>query len=358
MKKIISIILLTLSGQLAAQQVLIDHGTRVHGLWCFPLYNDTNTYLYLPARARLALDEKQKPKFSFMRYITEKQNVTASINTVTEAGGGGILHFLILYDTPEEQVKKAEIELRRKLKNKEISIRGPIVFDKGRYTLISSILNRENDKEEKRVLSIGEAPVLENSKMALSFDISPLNSELLLESFKMDTPDISFIFELTFSGLSNSYDATLEIDWSEVRKSKSFSAGGSAYFIGADVKTGFDELMKNKTIRLTTNGSHETMETLLNNAYDKLLKVMFTPVKPKSIPKKQQGGIMDALTKLVSSDGALNSRNITGFGFNTSFELKKMKTKGTSKLFFKGRSTVSRTHFVTFNIGGLYQQYG
>ncbi|MCB0375080.1 MAG: hypothetical protein KDD04_04090, partial [Sinomicrobium sp.] len=316
------------------------------------------TYLYLPTRARLALDEEKEPKFSFMRYITERQSAEASANTVTEAGGGGILHFLILYDTPEEQIQGAQAALRQKLENDKIIIRGPMVFDSGKYTLISSILNRDTGAEERKVLSIGEAPVLENSSIALSFDVSPLDSKLLLESFKMDTPDISLIFELAFSGLSDSYDATLEIDWSEVKKSKSFGAGGSIYFIGADVEMGFDELLKNNAIRLITTGSNASMEALLNTVYNKLLEVMFKPVEAASVPPEQRGSMMDAITALTGSGGLLSSGNTTGFGLSASYQLKEMRIQGKSDLFFKGRSTISRHHFVTFNIGDLYQKYG
>lgn len=359
MKKILFIVLLIMySCQLCAQQVLIDKGTRINGLWCFPLHTDENTYLYLPPRARLALDKEQHPKFSFMRYMTEKQTEDASANTITEAGGGGILHFLILYDTPSEQIEDAQTLLREKLENENIIIRGPIVFDNGSFVLISSILNHETGTEERKVLSIGEAPVLENSSIALSFDISPLDSKLLLESFKMDTPDISLIFDLTFSGLSDSYDATLEIDWSEVKKSKNFSAGGSIYYIGADVELGFDELIKNNAIRLITNGSNASMEALLNTVYNKLLEVMFKPVEVSNIPPEQRGSMMEAISSLTGPEGILSSGNTTGFGLNASFQMKEIRVEGKSNLFFKGRSSISRHHFITFNIGDLYKKYG
>lgn len=358
MKKTLIILLLIYSGQLFAQQVLLDRGTNINGIWCFPLHTDANTYLYLPTRARLALDEEEHPKFSFMRYITEKQSDEVSANSITEAGGGGILHFLILYDTPTEQIEKAQELLRENLENKDIKIRGPILFDKGSFVLISSILNKESGKEEKKLLATGEAPVLENSSIALSFDINPLDSKVLLESFKMDTPDISLIFDLTFSGLSDSYDATLEIDWSEVKKSKSFGAGGSYYFIGADVELGFDELIKNNSIKLINNGSNTSMDALLSTVYERLLAVMFKPAESASVPKEQQGSMLDAISSLTDPDGALSSRKTTGFGFNASFQLKQMRIEGKSNLFFKGRSTINRHHFVTFNIGNLYQHYG
>lgn len=357
MKTIITYIALLCSISIFSQQIYIDQGTQVNGLWCFPLHNDTNTYLYLPTQARLALDEEKHPKFSFMRYITEKPSED-NANSVSEAGGGGILHFLVLYDTPQEQIVEAERQLKEKLENDEVIIKGPIIFESASYTLVSSILNKESKESERKILSVGTAPVMENSRIALSFEVNPLNSKLLLESFKMDTPDISLIFDLQFSGLSEAYDATLEIDWSEVKKSKSFGAGGNVYFVSADVELGLDELFKDNSIKLITNGSDDKMESLLNTVYEKLLELMFEPVQPAIVPEAERAGLMDALTAMVGPDGPLSSGNTFNFGLNASFQMKELRVEGQSRLFFKGRSTVDRHHFITFNIGDLHQTYG
>ena len=357
MKSLFTYLTLFFSITVLSQQIYIDKGTQVNGLWCFPLHNDANTYLYLPTQARLALDEEKHPKFSFMRYITEKPSDDTT-KSVSEAGGGGILHFLVLYDTPQEQIVEAERLLKEQFKNEEITIRGPIIFESASYTLVSSILNKDSKENERTILSIGTAPVMENTKIALSFEVSPLNSKLLLESFKMDTPDISLIFDLQFSGLSEAYDATLEIDWSEVKKSKSFGAGGNVYFVSADVELGLDELFKDNSIKLITNGSDDKMESLLNTVYEKLLELMFEPVQPAIIPEAERAGLMDALTAMIGPDGPLSSGNTFNFGLNASFQMKELRVEGQSRLFFKGRSTVNRHHFITFNIGDLYQTYG
>lgn len=357
MKTILTYLLLLFSGMLFAQQIYIDKGVQVNGLWCFPTHNDSLNYQYLSTKARLALDEDKHPKFSFMRYITEKPSDNTT-NGITEAGGGGILHFLVLYETPDEQVAEAQQILRDRFENEEITISGPIVFDSAYYTLISSIIDEEANENKKRILKQGIAPVLENSRIALSFELDPLNSKLLLESFKMDTPDISLMFGLGFSGLTEAYDATLEIDWSEIKKSKSFGAGGNIYFVSADVELGLDELFKNNSIKLTTNGEHENMEGLLNTVYDKLLKLMFEPIEPAQVPEEQRGGLMDAIGSIFGQDGALSSGNTFNFGLNASFQMKELRTEGKSNLVFNGRSTVDRTHYITFNIGDLHQQYG
>ena len=340
-----------------AQQIYIDRGVQVNGLWCFPVHTDETTYRYLPTKTRLSLDDQGRPKFSFMRYMTEKPTEGLSATSITEAGGGGILHFMVHYETPEEQISEAERLLKERFENEAIRIKGPILFDSASYSLVSSILTEDNSPR-KKLLSFGQAPVMENSRIALSFEVDPISSKLLLESFKMDTPDVSLNFDLAFSGLTEAYDATLEIDWSEVKKSFNLGAGGNVYFVSADVELGLDELFKNNSIRLITNGDDEQMEGLLQTVYDKLLALMFEPVAPTEVPEAQRGGMMDALNALIGQDGALSSGNTFNFGINASFQMKELRTEGMSRLFFKGRSTVGRHHLLTFNIGNLYDRYG
>jgi hypothetical protein len=339
-----------------AQSILIDKGINADGLWCFPVHKKENTYRYLPQRARLSLQNDSIPEFSFLRYITEKPSENNS-KTISEAGGGGILNFLVLYDTPTELITNAGSYLKKKFENDEIIIEGPIIFDSGKYTLVSSILNPAGEKK-KSILGSGTAPIIENSKIPLSFNVDPLKSKLLLESLKMSTPDVSLIFELGFSGLTENYEAELEIDWSEVKKSHAFDAGGSVYFVGADVGLGFDKLRKDNAIKFTSVGKNESMESLVQTVYTKLLELMFKPTPLEKVPEEHRGGLEDALSSLIGANGAMGSRNTTGFGLNVGYQYKEHRTTGKSNMVFKGRSLVNRNHYITFNAGNLYKKYG
>jgi hypothetical protein len=121
-KYLLVTVFLCLSWITQAQFLLIDQGTQAAGLWCFPVYGIPNAFKYLPSQARLALNEKQQPEFSFMRYVLEKPSANNASGSITQAGGGGLLHFLILYDTPVEQIAEAQKVLREKFKNDEIVI--------------------------------------------------------------------------------------------------------------------------------------------------------------------------------------------------------------------------------------------
>src|SRR5919198_2626552 len=103
----------------SAQQIQIDRGLRAGGLWCFPLVTEPKTYVYLPSSARLATDDAGRPQFSFVRYVTTAEAGSGQ-ESIRAAGGGGILHFLVLMETPESAVTNAARALREKVKDEDV----------------------------------------------------------------------------------------------------------------------------------------------------------------------------------------------------------------------------------------------
>jgi hypothetical protein len=338
-----------------AQQIQIDRGTRAANLWCFPLAAQPKTYVYLPSSARLATDDNGRPQFSFVRYSLIAQSAADRQKSITAAGGGGILHFLVTIETRAASVAAAQVALREALGDNDVTLRGPIVFADGRYALVSSVVN---GSPERTLLATGRAPVVEGNRLAFSFELSPERATLLRKSMEMKTPDVSIVFDMTFTGLNEAYDADLTIDWSEVSKSKSFAAGGSIYYVGADIKAAFDDMRRSNAIRLRSSGNDAAMEGLLDTVYAKLLELMFRPVEPEQVPAAKNGGLLDALNALIDNPGALGSRRTTGFGLNVAYQLKELRSSGRSTLNFNHRATVERHSFITFNIGDFYQRYG
>ncbi len=337
-------------------QLLIDKGVRVEGVWCFPSKEDPSSYYYLPSKSHLGVREN-KPQFSFMRYVSTEAEKNETSNSILQAKGGGVLHFLVLYETPEEQLEIVRDELSYVTGDNKAKLKGPIIFKEGSYALVSSIIDPDKGGQKRKVMIKGKAPVLEGNKIALSFELDPKDSKLLLESFKMATPDISLVFDLTFSGLSNAYDALLEIDWSEVNKRHEASVGGGYMFIGAQAGLEIEGLMKNQAIKLTTNGEDNQMDQLMNTVMEKLLDMLFDPVQ-ETTPENQ-----DAITEMlsglmnISNNGNQPGYSTSGFGFQASYKYKEVKKSGKSTVSFNSRLPVERHHFITFNIGNLYKKY-
>lgn len=337
------------------QTICMDRGIRVAGLWCFPLTNDSLTYLYLPNDAKLALDDSKMPQFSFVRYahstLESKTTAPSNENRISEVGGGGVLHFLVTYETAASKIEQAQEALREQLNQPNLSIRGPLVFKEGRYSLISATLRDGMNETEPKILASGNAPVLEGGKIALSFEMPAKNATLLAESFKMATPDISLIFDFTFGGLSDAFDALITVHWAEIALHERFKAGASVYFVSGEVEKSLDDLIQKNAIAIQTSGSDVKMEALIQNVYPTLMQLLFQPAAPEKVADK------DNLTNIISHL-ANDAKSLSPIGAHVSYECKQIRKEGQSILSFNSRKEVERHHLITFNIGHLYQKYG
>ncbi|MGD8497087.1 MAG: hypothetical protein PVF05_13005 [Gemmatimonadales bacterium] len=343
----------------AAQNVLLERGVQAAGVWCFPLASDTLSYLYIPDRARLATDDEGRPKFSFVRYVTNERAATASNETIGDAEGGGILTFLVSYGVSEDRRRRAERELTRVIGNRDVTLKGPLIFQSGTFNLVSAVLGEDGDQARHAVLTTGAAPVLEGNRIALSFELDPERSTLLLQSLQTATPDVSLVFDMSFVGIAPAFDATLTVDWAKVQRHKEFSAGGSVYWVGADIETAFDEMRRDNAIQLTSTGSDDAMEALLSTVYDRLLTLMFEPVQPMKLPESERGGLMDALSQFMDPEKLSDmARETTGFGLGVGYKARTVRDTGHTVLRFDHRAALERHATITFNVGDVWKEWG
>jgi len=359
LRSYIALLAVLVCGQtVVGQQILVDRGIRAAELWCFPTATDTSRYMYVPSNAHLNTDEAGAPQFSFVRYASVTDADPSSAESIVESAGGAILTFLVTYTTPADQIEDAERELRRITRDADVTIAGPVMFTEGRYTLISSIVTG-GQSAQNVALATGRAPVLEGNAVPLSFQLEPDQATLLLRSLETKTPDISLVYEMSFSGLADAYDADLTVDWSQVRESSDFKAGGSIYFVGADVEVLVDKLRRDNTVRLEARGSSANMEALVDRVYDKIVRLLFDPVEPARVTGENKAGLMEALNFITKPENLTQAvREITGFGFNASYKRKSITREGTSVFSFRQQESVERYTTIVFNVGDLYKRYG
>lgn len=211
-----------------------------------------------------------------------------SSSSITDALGGGLLHFLVLYETPESQVRKAERKLKSMFDNDQIKLVSPVEITSGQFIIVSSVLI--DGEEERNLIGTGMAPVFQNSKIAFSFMLDPLKSQILMESFKMETSDVSIMFDLKFKGVSNAYNGKLTVDWSQVQNSEYSSSSVDAIFYSSDVEKIYAELEQNGGIKLESYGEDSLAGGLMEMAYDRLTKLMYEPTQPDSIESEKTTG--------------------------------------------------------------------
>lgn len=348
----------------SSQQILIDQGVRAGELWVFPSVLDENHWFYVPSTARLVVDDEGAPKFSLVRYVTNTRGDADGSAGITQAEGGGILHFLVVYDTSAQQIRDARRALeKRDPENEEIELRGPVIFKEGRYVLVSSIIAPGGDNE-RQLLASGNAPVLEGSQIALSFELPPDRATLLMRSFEMATPDVSLVFEMVIEGITDSFEAELIIRWDDVLNHQSFAAGGDVAFkyfgIGGEVEAVMAELQESKSVELRTKGANPNMEALIERVQSQLLELMFERIPVDEAPESADGGgggLGSLLDQFGGGGSTGSTRPSTIFGLSAGYRARSVRRTGESIVNLNHQSSVSRVTTIGFNVGDLWSRY-
>ena len=171
-----------------------------------------------------------------------------------------------------------------------------------------------------------------------------------MESFRTATPDISIMFDLQFNGLTSAYNGNVVVDWSQVQRSEYSNSSTDAIFYSSDVEKTFGSLIQTGAIRMESFGNDSIASDMLNVAYDRLLKLMFEPVRPDSIPPEKTRGVLEEVFGRRGLLGGL-------VGGSDVYKKQIIRTSGKTVVQLNTRKMVERHHFVTFNIGDIWKRY-
>lgn len=284
----------------SAQQVLLDKPVKAGELTLFPDLNDAKSYYYVSDKPHLATDENGKPQFSFLRYVDNVRS-GADQPEAREGMGGGIVHAVVALSVSKEQLRDAQRELARLKPG--ATIQGPVVYKSGRFGLISSFKDPQGGLTTQ-VVGLGNAPVLDGEKAAISMQLTKQGAKILWESFNTPTPDISFSFEMVMDGFRSPHQAVIDADFDQIYQHQAFSAGIASTYLSAEIKAAFDDLARKGAIKVSQVGSDEKMDALVTTAYNKLTDIMFAPVSGTGTPDLaalagaagSQGSILDRAT--------------------------------------------------------------
>ncbi|HYQ88677.1 MAG TPA: hypothetical protein VEU09_03510, partial [Candidatus Binatia bacterium] len=212
-----------------AQQILIDKPVRAGELTVFPDLNDPMSYYYVNDKPHLSLDANGKPQFSFLRYV-ENVRSGADQAEAQEGEGGGIVHAVVALSITPEQLQGAQQGLQRVKPGAKIV--GPVVFKSGKFGLVSSFKDT-NGNLTKQVVGLGNAPILDGEKAAVSMQLTKLGAKILWESFNTPTPDISFSFEMEMTGYRSPHRALIEANFDQIYEHKAFGVGVATKYLAA-----------------------------------------------------------------------------------------------------------------------------
>jgi len=257
-----------------AVQVVIDKPVKAGELTLFPGIGDQNVYYYVSDKVSLATHANGKPQFSFLRYV---QNVQPGVGEpeAREGSGGGIVHALVMLGVSPEQLSEAQRELQRVKPGARIE--GPVIYKSGKFGIISSFTDADG-KLTNKVVGIGNAPILDGEKAAISIHLTKEGAKILWESFNTPTPDISFSFEMEIDGYLSPHRALIVANFDQIYQHQAFGVGIASTYLSAEIKGAFDDLRRTGAIRLEQVGDDEDLEKLITTAYNKITEMMFSPM--------------------------------------------------------------------------------
>lgn len=370
-------ILMAAATSAGAQNILLDHVTACGRLICYPSATNEHRYYYLPREPRLVYRDDGTPEFSFLRYVNAVDE-TDDFSGMTTADGGGIVHFLVSYETTREERNDALEGLREADEDAELA--GPVVFVEGRFALVSSIaslpdkdrerLERERPEKSKyayAVAGIGRAPLLEGLKSAVSIHLSKLGSDILWGSFQTATPDISLVFDLTYSGLRDPAKVVIKGDWTTLQEHIEATVGLDIGYgpinIGFDYDDMWDKAEHNGIISITSYGDVEEMQTYVDRAYEKLQELMFEPV-PVEIYEDSGPDLANMIQQMMyaaDNDNQNPQDMASGTPFHVTlkggFKRRQIERTGTIELDFNRQMSEKITTAMAGNIGNLHERF-
>ena len=307
MKQKIIMLLLGCAGYLAqAQDIILDKIVRAGEVTLFQSVSNPNEYYYIPDKIQLGKHPDGTPQFSFTKYAKNSgASATPSSTGFSETSdAGGIVHALVTIKVPEELVRNAQRELQRVNPNGKII--GPIVFKSGKVAIISSIIGSDGTLT-KKVVGIGNAPILEGSKAAVSVLLTKQGSDLLWATFQTPTPDMSFQFEMDVKGYQSPKRVLIEADFEQIYAHKSFEAAVVTPVLAVEVRNAFEDLANKGAIRVTQVGEDADLNKLKETAYNQLVTLMFERVGGQGIGDLGQLGLNQQQSMLDRASNMLNT---------------------------------------------------
>jgi hypothetical protein len=163
-----------------------------------------------------------------------------------------VAHLLVAYDVPQDMVRRAQSELQRQKPG--AVLKGAVGYTDGTFNLVTAVTDPEAGML-RRVVGVGNAPVMSGHKAAVSMHLTPAGAMLLWESFQQRTPDVSVNFEMTVSGYRNPVEAEMTFDYARIHRTIEIEAGIEMKYIEADVDVMLGKMVDNGAIKIELKGA-------------------------------------------------------------------------------------------------------
>ncbi len=180
---------LLLAAAFAAAEVELDKAPlQIGNALLFPDHAEPGAYYYMPNQPRLAYWPDGTPKLSFLKYTKAGK----------EEAKGGILHFFVKYGLDAQELAKVRQDLAKQ--NPKAKLKGPIVFKKGSFLVVSAAAG-EGGVFTRKIIGEGKAPLITGSEVSVSIAVTPEGAAFLEEALRQPTYPVSVRFDMTYDGV-------------------------------------------------------------------------------------------------------------------------------------------------------------
>ena len=267
--------LIGLTPYVAAEVELDSVPLQVANAILFKDHADPYVYYYMPNQPRLAYWPDGTPKLTFLKYTKAGK----------EESKGGILHFFVKYGLDEKELNNVRQELTKI--NPKATIKGPLVFKKGSFMVISAAVG-EGGAFTRKIIGEGKAPLISGSEVSVSIAVTPEGATFLEEALRQPTYPVSVRFEMTYEGLTPKYQATATIHWSKVREYfdqyskwkiyKKKKLGVWTWYVKSgtgEYREIKDELSSMGAVSIDITGEDQNLDGLMQSLVDTIMREMF-----------------------------------------------------------------------------------
>jgi len=258
--------------------ILLDQITSIGPLKACPSREDPKKYYYLPNKVRLATDDATgKPKFLFVKYVTNKGSGKEDTD-LAEGEGGGWVHFLMGLSITPDEIRAAESELQRKVP--EAKLVGPVIYKSGTVSLVTKSAATNG---EAKVLGVGPAPILDGDILAVGFSLNAQDATILWETLRSSNPDVSLNFSMDLAGLNSPIGTKMKVNWNALKKHRLMNLDVDAPIFRAQISDMISELKTQGVIEASIVGDDAEQQRLISKVTDKVIALCFDPAPTDSI---------------------------------------------------------------------------
>lgn len=274
------ILILLLVFMIAKAQVNYDKGRRtINGVVVLQDSTDEKKFYYLPPYPRLSPAPGGGYEFLAVKFVDPEGDTN-----------GGLLHFLVQFDLPPEEVEELQAELKKKVAGAEIMGPVPMFEAKGKdkegastaFRVVSAVLTDTEGGMTRSLISSGHAPLTPGSKSAVAAILNQQGATLLWDTLDGQTSDISIAIHANYEAVVEGFNARIHAEVSTIYEHFSRVLNRQKGYKKRELRDIVDEMLRDAVVNVEVFDRSEglgidatSMRRIADLCTDKLVELIF-----------------------------------------------------------------------------------